>query len=67
MKQKHPTHDLNPTSMLSCYLQMRREYAHACGGYLGISEADDTYNDLDRKVIDAYWERHTAIGKKRVF
>ena len=52
MKQKHPAHDPKPTSALSYYLQRQREYAHACGGYLGIGEADDTYNALSEDSAD---------------
>ena len=66
MKPKHPTHDRKPMNALSYYLQRQREYAHACGGYLGIGEADDTYNDLNRKVIDAYRERYGAAYLGRI-
>lgn len=54
MKLKHPTHDPKPMDALSYYLQVQREYALAREGYLRIDEADDTYNDLNRKIIDAY-------------
>lgn len=58
MKLKHPTHDPKPMDALSYYLQVQREYALAREGYLRIDEADDTYNDLNRKIIDAYRERY---------
>lgn len=54
MKLKHPTHDPKPMDALSYYLQVQREYALAREGYLRIDEADDTYNDLNRKIINAY-------------
>ena len=66
MKPKHPTHDRKPMNALSYYLQRQREYAHACGAYHGIGEADDTYNDLNRKVIDAYRERYGAAYLGRI-
>ena len=47
----------------SYYRQMQRLYAAICGGYLGIRECDDTYNDWNRKIIDAYRERYGADGK----
>lgn len=62
MKLKHPTHDPKPMDALSYYLQVQREYALAREGYLRIDEADDTYNDLNRKIINAYRERY---GMKR--
>ena len=52
MKLKHPTHDPKPMDALSYYLQVQREYALAREGYLRIDEADDTYNDLNRKIIN---------------
>ena len=58
MKLKHPTHDPKPMDALSYYLQVQREYALAREGYLRIDEADDTYNDLNRKIINAYRERY---------
>lgn len=46
--------------------QRERKYALARDGYLGIDEADDTYNDLNRKIIDAYWERYGAAYLGRI-
>ena len=66
MKPKHPSHDPNPMDAFSYYLQMQRKYALARDGYLGIDEADDTYNDLNRKIIDAYWERYGAAYLGRI-
>lgn len=70
MKLKHPTHDPKPMDALSYYLQVQREYALAREGYLRIDEADDTYNDLNRKIINAYRERYepmssSLMGKPR--
>ena len=66
MKLKHPTHDPKPMDALSYYLQVQREYALAREGYLRIDEADDTYNDLNRKIIDAYRERYGAAYLGRI-
>ena len=66
MKPKHPSHDPNPMDAFSYYLQMHRKYALARDGYLGIDEAADTYNDLNRKIIDAYWERYGAAYLGRI-
>ena len=44
----------------------RQEYALAREGYLRIDEADDTYNDLNRKIIDAYRERYGAAYLGRI-
>lgn len=35
-------------------------------GYLRIDEADDTYNDLNRKIIDAYRERYGTAYLGRI-
>ena len=61
MKLKHPTHDPKPMDALSYYLQVQREYALAREGYLRIDEADDTYNDLNRKIIEAV---STTVGTR---
>lgn len=66
MKLKHPTHDPKPMDALSYYLQVQREYALAREGYLRIDEADDTYNDLNRKIIDAYRERYGTAYLGRI-
>ena len=51
---------------LSYYLQVQREYALAREGYLRIDEADDTYNDLNRKIINAYRERYGTAYLGRI-
>lgn len=66
MKLKHPTHDPKPMDALSYYLQVQREYALAREGYLRIDEADDTYNDLNRKIINAYRERYGTAYLGRI-
>lgn len=38
----------------SYYNHRQREYVCSCGGFLGIKEADDTYNDLNRKILEAF-------------
>lgn len=43
------------------YAYIRRkqlEYIRSCGGYGGIYEADQTYNDFNRALIQAYWMKH---------
>ena len=47
-------------------LQVQREYALAREGYLRIDEADDTYNDLNRKIINAYRERYGTAYLGRI-
>lgn len=42
------------------YLTLARE------GYLRIDEADDTYNDLNRKIINAYRERYGTAYLGRI-
>lgn len=54
MKQEQQVHIQKSKDALSYYRQMQRLYAASCGGYLGIRECDDTYNDWNRKIIDAY-------------
>ena len=54
MKPKHPSHDPNPMDAFSYYLQRQRKYALARDWYLGIDEADDTYNDGTESVFEAY-------------
>ena len=41
--------------------KQQRRYVCACGGYDGISEADQTYNDLNRELIDALRQRHGKV------
>lgn len=46
------------TEELTRCLQNEQSYAIACGGYLGIEEADDIYNDMNRKSIEAFRKCH---------
>ena len=66
MKQEQQVHIQKSKDALSYYLQVQREYALAREGYLRIDEADDTYNDLNRKIIDAYRERYGAAYLGRI-
>ncbi len=50
MKQEQQVHIQKSKDALSYYRQMQRLYAASCGGYLGIRECDDTYNDWNRKI-----------------
>jgi len=45
--------------------KMQNGYASSCGGYSGIREADDYYNDLNREQIKAFLLAHKKafIGK----
>lgn len=61
MKQEQQVHIQKSKDALSYYRQMQRLYAASCGGYLGIRECDDTYNDWNRKIIDAYREAVSTI------
>ena len=38
----------------SYYRHLQYVYTCSCGGVLGIREADDTYNDLNRKILEAF-------------
>ena len=38
----------------SYYRHLQYEYTCSCGGILGIKEADDTYNDLNRKILESF-------------
>ena len=66
MKQEQQVHIQKSKDALSYYRQMQRLYAASCGGYLGIRECDDTYNDWNRKIIDAYRERYGAAYLGRI-
>lgn len=68
MKQEQQVHIQKSKDALSYYRQMQRLYAASCGGYLGIRECDDTYNDWNRKIIDAYRERYGAayLGRSTI-
>lgn len=66
MKQEQQVHIQKSKDALSYYRQMQRLYAVSCGGYLGIRECDDTYNDWNRKIIDAYRERYGAAYLGRI-
>ena len=54
MKQRPHLCIKQPMDALSYYRQMQWIYTAGCGGYLGISESDETYNNLNREVIAAY-------------
>ena len=45
--------------------KVQRDYAVACGGYLNIYEADDTYNGYNQEIIRAFCAVHPEayIGK----
>ena len=66
MKQEQQVHIQKSKDALSYYRQMQRLYAASCGGYLGIRECDDTYNDWNRKIINAYRERYGAAYLGRI-
>ncbi len=38
----------------SYYRHKQYEYTCCCGGVLGVREADDTYNDLNRKILESF-------------
>ena len=54
MKQKPNLSIKQSMDALSYYRQMQWIYTAGCGGYLDISESDETYNNLNREVIAAY-------------
>lgn len=43
---------------LAFYKEKQRRYVRSCGGYGGIYEADDVYNDLNRDIMAAYLKFH---------
>ena len=45
---------------LAYYKSQQNRYAIECGGFCGIHEADDTYNDLNIRVIESF---RRAYGK----
>lgn len=49
-----------------CLFVFLRNLFYLTGGYLGIRECDDTYNDWNRKIIDAYRERYGAAYLGRI-
>lgn len=43
---------------LAYYENLQLCYAYGSGGYTALREADDTYNDLNRRIIDAFYKAH---------
>ena len=56
---------LKATIKLKYLLKIQRDYAIACGGYLGIGEADEIYNGCNHEIIKTMFAAfpETFIGK----
>lgn len=50
-------------------LKRQLAYLASCGGSLGVREADQRYNDLNREIIEAYRQEHDSayIGKVNIY
>ena len=50
-------------------IRKRNEYVMACGGWFGLREADDAYNDLNRNIIQAFKDEneHCYMGNINLY
>lgn len=46
-----------PSESLEVLIDKQKKYVISCGGFNGIKEADEIYNDLNREIIKAYKEK----------
>lgn len=55
--------------LLEFYRRLQANYIKVCGGYAGIREADQTYNDYNRELIKAFCLRHgkAFMGKINIY
>lgn len=42
------------------YRHKQNDYIRSCGGILNIKEADETYNDLNRSILDAFDDQNSG-------
>lgn len=51
---------LKSTIALALEIKMQNDYALSCGGILFVNEADDIYNDYNRRIIDCFYKKHNT-------
>lgn len=65
-EEKDDPSDIDP---LDVARKKRHEYIVICGGFGGIREADETYNDLNREEIEAFRKKYgrAFLGKRNYY